>query len=471
VLADRYTLAATLDGRALVAGSARNVTLSRGIKPNPVILRMHKSSTIEGTVEDQEGTPLAGATVELLEEQWTAGQRTLARIKTSRPTGNDGKFLLDSVLPGPYYLRARPSMATIDSQLNQSDKLAEPADRHVAYVNTLYPSATFLETAQPLAIFEGVNHPGVRITVQKSKYYPVRGLVHNLSPEVPSPGLIFIRTVMFDSRFPFIADQPYDEAIPTQIRPDGTFTFERGLPPGQYWAGYTPGGIGNRFGGLDFRVTDRDVELNTELWTSIVFEGRAVFEDGSPAQFRGTLRTFWSKRSIRSDTMGTNPDGTFSRPLYSEGVFRLEPDGNVAVRKIEKDGRLYEGPEFELIANGGPAIVTLTRRGASIAGVVELHRTTKAYPRGMVTLSLDPLNPLDNPKRQRLDATDAFKFEHLPVGRYRVCAWVEEGTEINRVLNNPNYERHLATNCQSVDLRLDDAKTTRVRQISALEFN
>jgi hypothetical protein len=473
MLAERFTLAATLEGRTPVASSVRNVTLSRGVKPTPVILRMHRSSTIQGAVEDRDGMPLVGAAVELLEEQWTAGQRTLARIKTSLPTGSDGKFVLDSVLPGPYYLRARPNPAMIDTQLEQSDKLSQPADRHVAYVNTLYPSAIFLETAQPLVISEGVNHPGVRIAVQKSKYYPVRGIVNNLAPatEVTTPGLIFIRTVALDSRFPFIADQPYDEAVPTQIRPDGTFTFDRGLPPGQYWAGYTPGGQGNRFGGMDFRVTDRDVELNTELWKSNVFEGKAVYEDGSPAQVRGTLRTFWSRRSIRTDNMNTNPDGTFNRPLYSEGVFRLELDGNVAVRKIEFAGRLYEGPEFELKPQGGAAVVTVTRKGASISGTVELHRTTKAYPRGMVTLSLDPLNPLDNPKRQRLDATDAFKFEHLAAGRYRVCAWVEEGTEINRGLNNPNYERTLATQCQSVDVRGDDAKTTSVRQISTLEIN
>jgi hypothetical protein len=273
-------------------------------------------------VEDRDARPVTGAVVELLEEQWTAGQRTLARIKTSQPTKSDGKFVLDAVLPGPYYLRARPNPAAINSQLEESDKLPNPADRHIAYVNTLYPSSMILETAESLLIAEGVNRPDVLITVQKSKYLPIRGKVNNLSPDVPNPGLIFIRTVGFDSRFPFIADQPYDGALPTQIRPDGTFTFERGLPPGQYWAGYTPGGMGDRFGGMEFHVEDREVELITDLWQSVPFAGKAVYEDGSPAQVQGMLRTFWGRRSIRSDGLSTRPDGTFNRSLYADGTFR-----------------------------------------------------------------------------------------------------------------------------------------------------
>ncbi len=471
MLADRYSLAATLAGRTLVSESVKNVTLSRDVKPTPVILRMHRSSRIEGIVQDSDAKPVAGVTVELLQEQWTAGQRLVARVKTSPPTKSDGAFIVDAVLPGPYYLRARPSPAVVASQLEQSDKLPKPADRHVAYVNTLYPSDTVLETAQRLLIVEGVNRPDVTITVQKSKYYRISGKVGNLSPDVKGPNLIFIRTVSAASRFPFLAGEPYDEASPTQIAPDGKFTFERGLPPGPYWAGYTPGGVGERFGGIDFVVEDRDLELNTELWKSTPFEGKAVYEDGSPARIQGTLRNFWSGRSTRSDSFGTGADGTFSRQLYSDGVFRLDLSGNYALKKIDVNGRIFNGPEFELPAIGGPVVITVTDKGGMISGNVELHSTTKVYPRGVVTLSLDPLNPLDFPQRHRLDATDTFKFDHLPVGRYRVCAWVEEGSEINRVLNNPAYETDLLASCKSVDVKLDDAKTIKLKQISANELN
>jgi hypothetical protein len=471
VFADRYAIAAKLEGRILVAGSLQNISFPPGGKATPVIFRMHKSSIIEGIVEDRDRVPVPNSRVELLEERWSAGVRTLARVKTSEPTNAEGKFVIGEIMPGSYFLRARILPIAVRDQLKESDKAADPRDQHVAYVNTMYPAAPFLETAQPLLVYEGAKQQGVRIEIQKSKYYAVRGQVLNLNPEVRGPGLIFIRTVSFDSRFPFIADSPYDEAVPTEIRADGTFVYETGLPPGQYWAGYTPGGQGNRFGGTDFRVSDRDVDLKTELWKGFPFEGKVVDEEGKPASIDGTLRTFWDRRSIRSDQLITDRDGKFNRPLYSDGKFRLDlGGGSYAIKKIEKDGRTFDGPEFDVIAQGGPAVITVTKTGASIDGTVELHNSTKAYPRGMVTLSLDPLNPLDNPRRKRLDGIDSFKFEHLEAGRYRLCAWVEEGTEINRVLGNPNYDKRLATLCQSVEVKIDDAKTAKLKQISAFEI-
>jgi hypothetical protein len=410
--------------------------------------------------------------VELLEERWTAGQRTLARIQESAPSRADGTYRIEGVLPGSYYLRAKINPNVVQQQLRDSDKLTDPAERHIAYVNSLYPGVQFLEQATPILVYPGANQQGVRIEIQKSKYYLVHGSVDNLSKEVPTPGLIFIRTVSFDSRFPFIADQPYDESLRTNIAPDGAFSYEIGVPPGQYWMGYTPGGQANRFGGMDVRVIDKDVELKTELWSGFPFEGKMVYEDGTPATgITTSLRTFWDRRSIREDSFATNREGKFNQPLYSDGTFRIEfPSNRVAIQKIEKDGRTFTGPEFQIISQGGPATITVTRKGASISGSVQLHETTKAYPRGMETLSLEPANPLDNPKRKRLDGTTTFAFEHLAAGRYRLCAWTEEGTEINRVLGNPYYDQRLAALCRSVEVKIDETKTTDLKQISALEI-
>jgi hypothetical protein len=200
-------------------------------------------------------------------------------------------------------------------------------------------------------------------------------------------------------------------------------------------------------------------------------KGKVVYEDGTAAALvQGTIRTFWSQRSIRVDGFSTDRDGKFDQPLYSDGTFRIEFDNGLAVRKIEKDAHIYPGAEFEVTRDGGPAVITLTRKGASLEGSVALHKSTEAYPRGMVTLSLDPLSPLDNVKRRRLDGINTFKFDHLEAGRYRLCAWVEEGTEINRVLNNPTYDRRLSILCQSVEVKGDETKAVDLKQISALDI-
>lgn len=472
VMAERYAIRATLAGRRPVSGAEQILALVPAAKPAPVVLRLFKSVAIEGVVEDGDRKPLAGTRVELLEERWTAGQRTLARIRTAELTGPAGAFSFEDVLPGAYYLRARPDPLVIAQQLRETSGAADPEARNVAFVNTLYPDAQFLETARALVLTTESGRQQVRIQVQKSRRYTVRGRVGNLSPAVSSPGLIFIRTVSFESRFPFILDEPYDEIVPTRIDRDGTFTCEPCLPPGQYWAGYTPGGQANRFGGMEFRVTDQDVQLDTELWDGYPLEGRVQFEDGTSAgSLTGTLRTFWSRRSVRNDAFSTTPEGTFNRQLYSDGIFRIEfPGTGLTVKKIEKDARTWTGPEFEVSRGGGPTVITVTREGAAINGSVRLHQNAQGSPRGIVTLTIDPANPLDVPLRKRLNAPGNFAFEHLEAGRYRLCAWVEEGTEVNRVLGNPVFDQRLASLCQSVEARAGATASVELTQLSALEL-
>jgi hypothetical protein len=99
-----------------------------------------------------------------------------------------------------------------------------------------------------------------------------------------------------------------------------------------------------------------------------------------------------------------------------------------------------------------------------------MSRIAKDYPRGMVTALPDPAEPTDMVKRTRLDGINTFKFEHLEPGGYRLCAWLEEGTEVNQVMGNPAYEKKVAPHCEHVDLKADETKSANLKQFSALEI-
>lgn len=60
----------------------------------------------------------------------------------------------------------------------------------------------------------------------------------------------------------------------------------------------------------------------------------------------------------------------------------MEIPGLVA-RKVDIDGRSFQGNKFDLNAYSGPAVITLSRAGASIQGSVKSWR-------GFVRLSLFP---------------------------------------------------------------------------------
>jgi hypothetical protein len=141
----------------------------------------------------------------------------------------------------------------------------------------------------------------------------------------------------------------------------------------------------------------------------------------------------------------------------------------VVIRKIDRDGRTYQGGNFELTPTGGEAIITVSRKGGLIAGTVEMLPIAKDYPRGVVTALPDPSQPTDMVKRTRLDGTNTFKFEHLEPGGYRVCAWLEEGTEVNQVLGNPAFDQKILGYCARVDVKADETKSTTLKQFSALE--
>ena len=59
---------------------------------------------------------------------------------------------------------------------------------------------------------------------------------------------------------------------------------------------------------------------------------------------------------------------------------------------------------------------------------------------------------------------------YLEAGRYRVCAWLEEGAEINRVLGNPRFEQRLSAACKTVDLDKDTRQQIDLKQLSAADF-
>ena len=121
-------------------------------------------------------------------------------------------------------------------------------------------------------------------------------------------------------------------------------------------------------------------------------------------------------------------------------------------------------------AESGPAVITLGRGGAGVQGSVELHEQAKAYVRGLVTVTPQPLQPIDSPKRKTLNGNSSFAFEHLEPGRYRVCAWVEQGAEVTALLGNPRYEDKFNAACEAVVLAANERKQVRLRQISAREF-
>jgi protocatechuate 3,4-dioxygenase beta subunit len=463
IVADLYTIATSAEGYVLAKGAPPNVSLAKGKKAPTIAYRMWRASLIEGTVQDLDGNPVPRVSVELLEDLWQGGLRTMTLSQRAVLTDEAGRFSFPAVLPGTYYLRAKPQAGIVQQQLQ-----AAPADKREAFVATLYPGVMYIEQAAQLRIDAGGKLFGLRIEMQKGGYYSFNGRVSGVPPEQRGAGLVLIRRAAFDSPFPFTWASPYADAIGVQLAPDGSFNAPN-VPPGPYWAGYTPAGPVR--GGAQFLMVDRNIEgFQIEVTPGIRFEGKAAYEDGTPAASRsGSLSVFLPNMGVYVREFRTNANGEFATAGLHAGPYRLEVPG-VVVRNVEINKRLFQGGEFELDPLGGPMAVTLGRTGGVIRGTVELHEQSREYARGMVTVSPLPLRPMDTPKRKYLEGSPAFLIDHLEEGRYRVCAWLEEGSEVDSVLGNPRFEQKFGVSCAAVDLAKDENRNLQLKQVSAQDF-
>jgi len=450
-------------GPQIISG---NYTFTPGDKPAPVLLRMWKASFLDGIVEDGNGKPIERATVQIVEEGWTGGVQILS-LAQSVQTDATGKFVLEAILPGTYYLRAIPPAGLVQQQLKASTK---PNVKPTAFVDTLFPRAMYFENAAPLHIDAGVNVFGLRIEMQQSPYYSLSGRVFGI-PEGRSSGLVLIRRVSFDSPFPFIWASPYAGSISVSIDKDGRFSAPN-VPPAPYWAGYTP--AGEVRGGAQFVIQDREVDdFQFEVSRGATFSGKVVYDDGSPVATipRNRMGVFLSNMGVYERGISpSSPNGDFVADGLPVGTWRLEFQEPLVIRSVQVGARTFDGGQFELEADSQPAVITISRAGATIRGSVELHELAKQFPRGMVTLTPFPFLPADYPKRQLLQGSTSFNFDHLEAGRYRVCAWVEEGAQVGALLGNPRYEQRFNANCETVVLAKDEIKQVQLRQITAIDF-
>jgi 5-hydroxyisourate hydrolase-like protein (transthyretin family) len=440
------------------ARGGQTVTLKEGERRADVRIALVRSVAVSGRVTDEEGQPLARATVRLR----AAGGGPLFNGVQERLTDDRGLFRLFGVPPGDYVVCA--DMSRHDDQMLLF-RDSSPVDRFV--VDACHPSSSTEQDAQAIGVTADVD--GIEIVARRSRTFTVSGLVVDATGTATEP-----RTVMLHRYGAFGANV-------TGIRaPHGVFAF-RNLVPGDY-------ALEARLGGADgsasfpwaarayvpLKIVAADVpDLVVALQGPVTVPGRVVFEDGPPADRELSLSietAMISKTEGRLLQAQVAADLSFTlENLF--GPVRLKVHGvprGWIVKAIRYGGeditdatRAFESGSRDVVE------VTLTSRGAVVSGAVTDESRRPAEGAVVYLLPAGEKAELVTLVSYTVLEGGRFSTGSIRPGDYLIAAVSAEQAEL--LTERPRLVARLARYAERITLVENDRVTLNLRVVTLPE--
>jgi hypothetical protein len=221
----RYTLAAEKAGFLpnFVRNNGALLNLAAAAVLKDLVVVLTAQSVISGKVTDQDGDPVAGASVAVLRYSFVRGRRELRKDLFLAITNDIGEYRFINLTPGRYYVGATPKVPAAVGDLGR------PATE--VNVPTLYPSALDTASAKQLEVTNGRGLQGIDIRLRRAKVYTVKGKVtYPTSGALVAPGGLYLTPPDADP----LRGAPFGAGGSSSlVQADGTFEF-RNVIPGTY---------------------------------------------------------------------------------------------------------------------------------------------------------------------------------------------------------------------------------------------
>ena len=401
--------------------AGRVVTVTGEQPAAEVELSLAPWSTVTGRVRDDEGEPVQGAIVRLLQVRYRAGRRQLVPVGPSeRRTDDRGEYRLFGMPPGAYILSA---------------SVHEVAAAELpGYARTYYPGTARAGDARFVQVEAAAHLTSLDLDLVRGPTYRVGGRIRNAAGQPTMGGRVQLLTSQR-------TNAAFIEAVNARIAGDGRFEFPH-VAPGLYVMqtqqnsrnGYTEG----EFAAVAVTVTDSDVlDLHVQASAGSTVTGRVVLASSgvSTAPSLRALRI----QAIAADTDLT-PNAWARADIGAEGRFVLAglngprrlmvsnlPAGwtlqAVRVNGLDATDRpLSFGRPEESLAD---VEVILTDRVAEVSGIVAGAEGRPTPDAHVVLFPLDSGLWFPQSRYLRSTATDpdgSFRIEALPPGSYSAVA-------------------------------------------------
>ncbi|MDQ2949916.1 MAG: carboxypeptidase regulatory-like domain-containing protein [Acidobacteriota bacterium] len=342
--------------------TAQAMVVSGEAKP-AMVLRLIRQGVIEGSVVDQKGAGVPLASVQLFRSEIVNGKRRIRPFNGAQ-TDATGEFRISGLRAGSYYVGANASIVRVRDS------------KKFAYAPILYPGATEIASAQPIALLPG-KEERIAIQLEKVATYQVRGQVTSAERNPP----VSLRPQEPD-RFPLspILGSSWDEKT-------NTLTMS-GIPPGLYVIERSTQIEGRQRRAIKtIAIGDKDVD-GVLLEPGLLPEITGWVTVDSRAAPNGAV-SYVGLRSLNNEAGAQVGDGgSFHMSDLFPGSYQVVVStvGSYYVRSIRQGGR---DVQREAIAIGesplSPLDIDLGLHGATIDGTITMPDSD---PHGAIVVGL-----------------------------------------------------------------------------------
>lgn len=400
-------------GVRVPGGEPVAIVLNDGQHVSDVTIRLWRLASVDGTVVDETGDPIADVPVRLLER--TAGERRLVAGPVVN-TDDQGAFRFPSLQPGRYVVLVQSTTTSMPasvvddyvSQLNESvsplvrgpvtaapqpsvpgfrvgDTVLQPSSALardapapgpdgglLIYRTTFYPEAPTLSQAQAIDVVAGDDRSGINLTLPLVRTAGVSGIVTESAGPTAD---MTLRLVPSDAE-DWVGEAGV-EAAWTTTDAEGAFTF-LGVPPGQY---VIEGRANHLWTRLPVSVANAPVAgLALTAHPNLRVSGRVRFSGTSraPTLGEGVVSLVEVSGSVEPQRATIAAGGEFSIDDCQPGRYALQvpmltrEGASWAVESITENGRDLRAEPLDLESDVSDIVVSFTDRPTTISGAVRL---------------------------------------------------------------------------------------------------
>jgi hypothetical protein len=426
-------------GAAQAAPSQTTYTVKPGETKSDIEVRLLRALSLSGRViaEDTE-RPLAGFAVFPYSYRRSGPGRFFARTGPSAKTDAQGRFRLERLEAGDYYLQVTEPLARTIEEAKSVEDFRNAAEK--VYAEWWYPGVA-RDAALPLTLIEGIAVEGIEVKIPKRRVASIRGRIFG-GEHAAEGNEVSVMLGVTDRQ---IVGRSFGVVARGKLKTGSTFQVDR-VSPGTYWLSAELPAQTERdrqWAVLTFQVADENIDgLDLHLRNGLTISGRVRIEGREPKPDEPVL----PDGDVQVDlsplirVSSTREKGATVRA--SDGAFILE--GRPADRYVFSVWRTPNGYKVSEVRYNGSACphgivaidpaaqdhridVTLAEANGSV--IATITDGTKAIPGAPVLIAPEPINDqviyMRALREARADRDGRATIGDLLPGAYRVVAYPE----------------------------------------------